>query len=195
MAHAPGGTAVFLQNRDFFGAMVVHTPLFDALREAAPKEPLVTYAPFERGRIFESLGLADETRVYAGAGGALWSGLRERKFARIVLLRPQSFALTALTGSLMFMTNAVVYSNNTAFRMKLVLLGLAGLNTLLFELTAARTIQDWHQGTPPPIARTIATLSLALWLGVIFAGRIIGFTTTRAAAPPPADINFEDLLK
>jgi ADP-heptose:LPS heptosyltransferase len=96
MTRAPGGTAVFLQNRDFFGAMVVHTPLFDALREAAPGEPLVTYTPFERGRIFEGLGLADETHVYASAGAALWSELRERKFGRIVLLRPQSFGLTAL---------------------------------------------------------------------------------------------------
>jgi ADP-heptose:LPS heptosyltransferase len=96
MARAQGGTAVFLQNRDFFGAMVVHTPLFDALRAAAPDEPLVTYAPFERGRIFESVGLADETHVYARVGGSLWSSLREYKFARIVLLRPQSFGLTAL---------------------------------------------------------------------------------------------------
>jgi ADP-heptose:LPS heptosyltransferase len=90
-----GGTAVFLQNRDFFGAMVVHVPLFDALR-AAGSEPIVTYAPFERGRIFESLHLADETQVYSGAGGALWSSLREHRFDRIVLLRPQSYGLTAL---------------------------------------------------------------------------------------------------
>lgn len=96
MTRAPGGTAVFLQNRDFFGAMVVHTPLFDAVRQATPGEPLVTFTPFERGRIFESVGLADETHVYSSVGGALWSRLRERKFARIVLLRPQSFGLTAL---------------------------------------------------------------------------------------------------
>ena len=94
MAHAHGGTAVFLQNRDFFGAMVVHVPLLDALRRAGG--PLVVYSPFERGRMFTAIGLADEVCVYAGAGGALWSDLRERKFERIVLLRPQSFGLTAL---------------------------------------------------------------------------------------------------
>ncbi len=70
-----GGSAVFLQNRDFFGAMVVHVPLLDALRQADTKAPLV---------------------VYRAAGGALWSDLRERRFARIVTLRPQSFGLTAL---------------------------------------------------------------------------------------------------
>src|SRR6476660_2047019 len=50
-----------------------------------------------------------------------------------------AFALTALTGSLMFITNAVVYADNFYFRAKMVLLVLAGLNVLVFELTAART--------------------------------------------------------
>lgn len=91
-----GGTGVFLQNRDFFGAMVVHVPLLDALREAEPDAPLVVYSPFERGRLFAGLGLADEVHVYSSASGALWSDVRERRFERLVLLRPQSFGLTAL---------------------------------------------------------------------------------------------------
>ena len=106
-----------------------------------------------------------------------------------------AFALTALTGSLMFTTNAVVYAHNTAFRVKMVLLVVAGLNVLVFELTAGRTIRAWDQAPKaPPIARAAATLSLAIWIAVVFAGRIIGFTTTRAAGPPPAEVNFEDLL-
>ena len=42
----------------------------------------------------------------------------------------------------------------------------------------------------------MATLSLVIWVAVIFAGRMIGFTATRTSldAPPPAEINFEDLL-
>jgi Family of unknown function (DUF6644) len=108
-----------------------------------------------------------------------------------------AFALTALTGSLMFMTNAVVYFHNFYFRTKIALLVLAGLNTLVFELTAGRTIHRWDQApSAPPIGRAVATLSLVLWIAVIFAGRIIGFTTTRAsqAEPAPVDVNFEDLL-
>ena len=124
---------------------------------------------------------------------------RERSFTRmasdILKWTWAAFLLTAATGVLMFMTNAVVYSNNTAFRVKVVLLVLAGLNTLAFELTAARTVQRWDRApSAPPIAKAVATLSLVLWIAVIFAGRIIGFTTTRAADPAPADINFEDLL-
>ncbi len=90
------GTGVFLQNRDFFGALVVHVPLLDALRQSDPAAPLVVYSPFERGRVYASIGLADDVVVYGGAGGAVWSDLRERGFDRIVTLRPQSFGLTAL---------------------------------------------------------------------------------------------------
>jgi hypothetical protein len=108
-----------------------------------------------------------------------------------------AFALTALTGSLMFMTNAAVYADNFYFRAKMVLLVLAGLNVLVFELTAARTIHRWDRDrSAPPIGRAVATLSLLIWVAVIFAGRIIGFTTTRGslAEPAPASINFEDLF-
>jgi len=43
----------------------------------------------------------------------------------------------------------------------------------------------------------VATVSLIIWVGVIVAGRVIGFTATRAATPvdetAPA-VDFEDLL-
>ena len=125
----------------------------------------------------------------------------ERSFQRIAsdVLRWTwaGFALTALTGALMFTTNAVVYFNNFYFRTKMALLALAGLNMLVFELTAGRTIRRWDEAPmAPPIGRVVATLSLVLWVAVIFAGRIIGFTTTRAslAEPAPVNVNFEDLL-
>src|SRR6476659_7741649 len=51
-----------------------------------------------------------------------------------------AFGLTVLTGILMFITNAGVYYNNFYFRSKMTLLLLAGINMLMFELTAARSI-------------------------------------------------------
>src|ERR1700686_1456083 len=51
-----------------------------------------------------------------------------------------AFALTALTGALMFITNAQVYYHNLFFRTKMLLLVLAGVNILVFELTAGRTM-------------------------------------------------------
>jgi hypothetical protein len=100
------------------------------------------------------------------------------------------FALAVLTGFVMFMTNARVYAHNTAFLIKLALLALAGLNMLIFHLTAARTMDRWDREAAPAIGRTSAILSLVLWIAVVFAGRVIGFTTTgqeaKEQAPPPA---------
>ena len=108
-----------------------------------------------------------------------------------------AFAVTALTGALMFITNAAVYYNNFYFRTKMLLLVLSGMNMLAFELTAGRTIHQWDKSPSAPRAgRTVAALSVALWIGVIIAGRLIGFTTSRATnVPLQDDINFEDFLQ
>lgn len=98
-----------------------------------------------------------------------------------------AFALTAATGLLMFTTNAPVYYHNFYFRAKMVLLLAAGVNMLIFELSR-RSVER--------VGKAVAIASLTLWLGIIFMGRMIGFTTTRAAEvkPPPAQ-NFDDFLK
>jgi len=108
-----------------------------------------------------------------------------------------AFALTALTGALMFITNARVYYHNFFFRTKMLMLVLAGINLLVFELTAGRTIHRWDKAaSAPPAGKAVAALSLAIWIGVIFMGRLIGFTTTPGvAAPPPAGVNFDDFLQ
>jgi hypothetical protein len=109
-----------------------------------------------------------------------------------------AFALTATTGALMFITNARVYYHNSFFRIKMLLLVLSGINMLVFELTAGRTIHRWDQAPSAPRAgKAAAALSLAMWIGIIIMGRLIGFTTTRAAviAPPPAGVNFDDFLQ
>ena len=109
-----------------------------------------------------------------------------------------AFALTVLTGALMFITNAPVYYHNAFFRTKMLLLALTGINMLVFELTAGRTIQGWDKAPSAPRAgKAVAVLSLAMWIAIIFMGRLVGFTTSRAAvaAPPAAGVSFDDFLK
>jgi Family of unknown function (DUF6644) len=108
-----------------------------------------------------------------------------------------TFALTALTGTLMFTTNARVYYYNFFFRTKMLMLVLAGINILVFELTAGRTIHRWDKdSSAPPAGKAVAALSLAIWIGVIFMGRLIGFTTTPGVVvKPPAGVNFDDFLQ
>jgi hypothetical protein len=87
------------------------------------------------------------------------------------------FVLAVITGFLMFSSNAVAYYGNTAFRLKLVLMILAAVNMLYFELVTFRTVGMWEADAKPPFAARLAGgLSIALWCGVIVTGRWIGFS-------------------
>jgi hypothetical protein len=108
-----------------------------------------------------------------------------------------AFMVSAVTGSLMFITNASVYFHNTYFRVKIALLFLAALNMLVFEVTTRRTVRQWDRdASAPPLGRAVAAVSLVIWICVIITGRMIGFTTTRAslAEPAPVEQNLEELL-
>src|SRR6185369_16976447 len=74
------------------------------------------------------------------------------------------FALAVVTGFLMFSSNAVAYYENGAFRLKLVLMVLAAVNMLYFELVTFRTVGAWEGDAKPPLAARLAgVLSMALW--------------------------------
>jgi len=121
----------------------------------------------------------------------------KRMYSDILKWTWAAFVLTGLTGALMFITNATVYYHNFYFRTKMLLLVLAGINMGIFELTLGRRVDSWDKApSAPPLGRVVGVLSIALWIAVIFMGRLIGFTTTRAAvvAPPSNNVNFDDFL-
>jgi hypothetical protein len=86
-----------------------------------------------------------------------------------------AFASSAVTGTLMFIGNATAYYTNVPFRIKLVLLVLAGLNMAFFQMVTFRGVASWNSGRPPGAARAGGFISIALWCGVIAFGRWIGF--------------------
>lgn len=88
-----------------------------------------------------------------------------------------AFVAAVITGALLFTSNAVAYSHNSAFQWKMVAIVAAGINMGIFHLTAHRRIVEWDDALPTPMAARVAGLSsLALWTLVIFLGRWIGFT-------------------
>jgi hypothetical protein len=87
------------------------------------------------------------------------------------------FVLASLAGSLMFASKAVTYAGNGPFRMKMLLLLLAGCNMALFHGLGMRDVQQWDDRRAPLSARLAGAVSLLLWIGVVAAGRWIGFTT------------------
>jgi hypothetical protein len=115
-------------------------------------------------------------------------------FSDVVKWTWAAFALTAATGLLMFTTNAVVYFHNPMFRFKMLALALAGLNMLVFELTAGRAMRRRKDREIPVAGKLAGIVSLVMWIAVIFFGRWIGFTTT-GNETPDADIKIEGIFK
>jgi hypothetical protein len=86
------------------------------------------------------------------------------------------FALMVISGLLMFSSEAVKVYENGAFRLKMCLILLAGINALVFQTTVYKTVDKWDLRLRPPIgARLTGVFSLVLWVGVIFAGRWIAY--------------------
>lgn len=78
------------------------------------------------------------------------------------------FALAALSGLTMFATQPAELMANRAFRIKFLLLMLAGLNAAWFHARGGLR-------RPDRMARLQTAISLGLWLGVMIAGRWIAY--------------------
>jgi uncharacterized membrane protein len=88
-----------------------------------------------------------------------------------------AFAVAVASGSLMFISNATKYLENGYFIAKLLLIGAAGLNMVIFHAISARNQPQWeNQARLPLQARLAGGLSILLWISVVACGRWIGFT-------------------
>jgi len=86
------------------------------------------------------------------------------------------FALAAASGSMLFATEAASLFYNPAFRIKMVLLLLAGANALLLHRGPWRAIGRWAEAPLPPArVRVAGAASAALWVGVLCFGRLIAY--------------------
>jgi hypothetical protein len=96
--------------------------------------------------------------------------------SRIVPWTLSGFALMFVTGGWLFCAEASKLYRSPAFRIKMALLCLAGLNALTFHLTIYRWSAEWD-GLPvaPVRARLAGLFSLMLWIGIIAAGRSIAY--------------------
>jgi hypothetical protein len=80
------------------------------------------------------------------------------------------------TGLALLSAQAVVVAASGAAPWKFGLLLLAGLNVLIFHRGVYRRVEDWADAAVTPMpARVAASVSLAAWTGVIFAGRFLAY--------------------
>ncbi len=86
------------------------------------------------------------------------------------------FTLNAVSGSLLFTSNAVMFFDSYTFRIKMVLIILGGLNAAVL---GQRIFRDVPAGVPAVVpnsgAKWIAATSLVFWFGAICAGRLIAY--------------------
>ena len=86
------------------------------------------------------------------------------------------FGVMLVSGLMLFAAEAEKCYHNPAFRLKLILLALVGLNPLVFHFTIFRSVDRWDEAPRTPgRARLAAVLSLTLWSGIIVAGRAIAY--------------------
>ena len=88
-----------------------------------------------------------------------------------------AFAVSVVSGFLLFASNAPTYAYNTFFVAKAALLFLVGLNAFGFHTFVERSIARWDSAARTPIpARLSGIFSLVMWLGIVICGRWVGFT-------------------
>ena len=86
------------------------------------------------------------------------------------------FVTMILTGVTLFCAEAVKCYHSPFFRIKVVLLGVAGVNALIFHKTVFRNLEAWDQEASTPFrAKLAGACSLAVWIGVVAMGRGLAY--------------------
>jgi len=111
--------------------------------------------------------------------------MRRRKASEVVEeLNPWlvgGFLMMIVTGVLLFCGDPVAFYNSIFFKVKMLMLLLAGLNVWLFNATVGRKMAEWDiDAETPGRAKAAAVVSLVLWVAIVAAGRAIAYSL-----PPP----------
>jgi len=81
-----------------------------------------------------------------------------------------------ISGAFLFYAVPVRSYHSIFFRVKALLLILAGINAWVFHGGIWRRVASWDlDAAPPRGARAAGAASLVLWMSIIFAGRLIAY--------------------
>jgi hypothetical protein len=109
-------------------------------------------------------------------GLAVFAAALARFVARWRRIAAAALLVQVVSGFLLFAAEASAIAENPVFRLKLLLILIGILNVVLFEIMTRPRLSGWVPGAPPPAAARIAgAVSLAVWLSVAAAGRLIAY--------------------
>jgi hypothetical protein len=102
------------------------------------------------------------------------------------------FVIMVISGTLLFSAIPLRSYQNIFFRVKMLMLLLAGLNVWVFHSGVYKGVEKWDLGVAPPrAARVAGILSLVLWIGIVLSGRMIAYNWFDCdRQPQPAIVNF-----
>jgi len=86
------------------------------------------------------------------------------------------FTLNAISGTLLFTSDAVMFYESYTFRLKIILIILGGINAALLSNKVFQSAPVGVPVTPTTGAKWIAGTSLVFWFGAIICGRLIAYT-------------------
>jgi hypothetical protein len=86
------------------------------------------------------------------------------------------FLIQVTTGLLLFSSEATKMYVNAGFKVKMILIAIAGINALVFHSVAYQSVGKWeHDPVGPLSARAAGLISILLWFGIVAAGRWIAY--------------------
>jgi hypothetical protein len=104
-----------------------------------------------------------------------------RTFRRLMPVFTFGFISMFVTGIMLFAAYATKAYYSTLFRVKLVLILLAGANALYYHLFTEKSIAQWDTDQRVPrAARLAGACSLLLWVAIILLGRGMAYTMFNA---------------
>jgi uncharacterized protein DUF6644 len=104
------------------------------------------------------------------------TGLSPSAMHRLIPWGVLGFTINVITGTMFFVGKPDRYVHNAAFTFKLAFLLMLGINVLVFYAMTYRKVATLGPEDPIPLgAKIAAATSLALWIGVICAGRMVAF--------------------
>ncbi|MBM4193021.1 MAG: hypothetical protein FJ202_01400 [Gemmatimonadetes bacterium] len=167
-------------------AWLGETPWSIALHESLYMWPLTESAHVLTLALFAGTAAVLDLRMLGLAlGGVPVSALT----GRLLPWTRAAFVVMVVTGLALFYATPLTYYHSLFFRIKVLLLGVAGVNILVFHARTVRGMAAWdHADRPPRAARAAAMISLLAWAGVIVSGRLVAYNWFECAIQPQSAI-------
>jgi len=157
---------------DLFSAWIKHIGLQDLIDHYVwiiPGSQTVHF--FGLALLFGIIGLLDFRLL------GFLKGLPIAQLTRLIPLAMVGFGINVVTGFILFAGAPYMFAHNIAFEWKMAFIAVAGLNALVFLVSGLqRKCEALGPYDDVPMgAKVVALVSVVMWVGVMFWGRMLPF--------------------